>query len=424
MTGAEPVLSTLIASAGIRAEAVSYMQVVALVFPLLAIESVLAGYLTGLGRPRASVVIEFSVAGLNILLNALLIFGAGPIPALGAAGAAAGTVIAHALGALAALIYLRRVTWREETGHLTFASIRTATFALIARVSIPRAVQVISYVSFAAFLLMVERTQTSASAEATTLALRFMEIVACVAIAAGVAGGTLSGQALGAGDRRRAKAVGWRAIAVGGWGTTAAALLTIASLPLMKWAGIPTADASVWELLPMAMVIFSLTMCVEGFGNAGAGILQGAGLTGWVARWDLLTGYLVFLPLSFLLFIAGGAPLAIGLLAYVAYSVVYTIGVLVVFQRGRWRDTDLSADGSADPFDALRDDTAASPIDWHAHETLTATMGRVRAEHVMRINQQHAYHEARPARAVRRVVSDPAFAPFSPEPASSLDEDP
>ncbi len=49
---------------------------------------------------------------LNVLLDPLLIFGLGPVPGLGIAGAALATVISHWLGALLAIrAVVRRLGW-------------------------------------------------------------------------------------------------------------------------------------------------------------------------------------------------------------------------------------------------------------------------------------------------------------------------
>jgi MATE family multidrug resistance protein len=83
------------------------------------------GALRGLHDMRTPLRIALTSNALNVVLDALLIFGFGPIPALGIAGAAWATVISQWLGGLWALAALRRrlglpgrLHWRDTRALL------------------------------------------------------------------------------------------------------------------------------------------------------------------------------------------------------------------------------------------------------------------------------------------------------------------
>ncbi|TFH03948.1 MAG: MATE family efflux transporter [Spirochaetales bacterium] len=59
--------------------------------------------LLGVGRTQISLVLLLCVNSLNIVFNYIFIFGAGPIPPLGIAGAAWGTVVSRGLGMVAGI---------------------------------------------------------------------------------------------------------------------------------------------------------------------------------------------------------------------------------------------------------------------------------------------------------------------------------
>ena len=61
------------------------------------------GILLGVGKTKISLILLIGVNLLNIGLNYIFIFGMGPIPAYGVAGAALGTVTARGLGSIAGL---------------------------------------------------------------------------------------------------------------------------------------------------------------------------------------------------------------------------------------------------------------------------------------------------------------------------------
>ena len=59
------------------------------------------GVLLGVGKTQVSLVMLLCVNTLNVVFNYVFIFGVGPVPSLGIAGAAWGTVLARALGTIA-----------------------------------------------------------------------------------------------------------------------------------------------------------------------------------------------------------------------------------------------------------------------------------------------------------------------------------
>ena len=59
-----------------------------------------SGILLGVGKTRVSLLLLILVNGLNVGFNYVFIFGVGPIPAMGVAGAALGTVTARTVGSL------------------------------------------------------------------------------------------------------------------------------------------------------------------------------------------------------------------------------------------------------------------------------------------------------------------------------------
>ena len=87
------------------------------------------GVLRGLQAMRASLWIAGGMSLVNIILDSILIFGAGPIPALGIAGAAWATVLSQVLG----MVWALWVVARHATLSGEFAWQRTRRFFLIGR---------------------------------------------------------------------------------------------------------------------------------------------------------------------------------------------------------------------------------------------------------------------------------------------------
>lgn len=94
--------------AEIRSAAGIYLAIRLLGGPAILIMMAAFGALRGLQDMRTPLAIALAQNALNIALDAVLIFGLGPIPALGIAGAAWASVVSQWLGALWAVYAVRR----------------------------------------------------------------------------------------------------------------------------------------------------------------------------------------------------------------------------------------------------------------------------------------------------------------------------
>ncbi|HEU4628582.1 MAG TPA: MATE family efflux transporter [Gemmatimonadaceae bacterium] len=107
-----PALLELVnAAPAVRTEALPYLRIMFLFSGGMLLFFMLSGALRSAGDARTPMVLGIAMTVLNILLNAVLILGLGPVPALGTAGAAWGTVIAAGLVGAYALVRLLRGGW-------------------------------------------------------------------------------------------------------------------------------------------------------------------------------------------------------------------------------------------------------------------------------------------------------------------------
>ncbi len=104
-----PYFSTAMGAEGaVHFQASQYLRIRLWGAPAVMITVAAFGILRGLQDMRNPLWIALTINVLNIILDALLIFGYGPLPALGVAGAAAASVISQWVGAAAAGIILYR----------------------------------------------------------------------------------------------------------------------------------------------------------------------------------------------------------------------------------------------------------------------------------------------------------------------------
>lgn len=85
---------------------VQYLQIIFLGTPFLVLNIILNRLMQGAGDTLTPLVLTGSLNVLNIIFNYILMFGLGPIPAFGVAGAAMGTVFARALGVVIVMIII------------------------------------------------------------------------------------------------------------------------------------------------------------------------------------------------------------------------------------------------------------------------------------------------------------------------------
>lgn len=106
----------------------------------ITLSSALSNYFVAAEMPRIPMISSLGGVGLNACLNGALIFGFGPIPALGFAGAAWGTACATSLQALFLLTCFLRIRKLRALGSLN-AKISKQRMRQMLRVGIPSGVQ-------------------------------------------------------------------------------------------------------------------------------------------------------------------------------------------------------------------------------------------------------------------------------------------
>jgi MATE family multidrug resistance protein len=102
------IASLLGASGDVQGNAVRYMQIRLFGAPAVLLTLAVFGALRGLQDMRTPLWIALGVNGLNILLDWLLIFGKGPVPAMGVGGSALASTISQWLGALGGILLVSR----------------------------------------------------------------------------------------------------------------------------------------------------------------------------------------------------------------------------------------------------------------------------------------------------------------------------
>lgn len=294
--------------------------------------NVLAAVVRGAGNMLLPSVLMLGTAVLHLVLCPLLVFGWGPVPALGVAGAAVSTLVVNGASALVMLAHLLRrhsdVQLQNSPWRLHGPSLRD-----ILRVGLPASLSpVISNASIAVATAFVGTFGTAALA-GYGVAARLEYILVPIAFGFGTALTAMVATNMGAGQSARAVRVAWVGGAVVAAITGGIGVVT-AMAPAL-WMNLFTTDAEVLGFGGRYLNIVGGCYAFFGLGLALFFASQGAGRMFWPLAGSMAR--LVILLSGGWLCVHVFQTSATGLFAVVALSlVVYGSTIAIAIRLGSW----------------------------------------------------------------------------------------
>ena len=264
------------------------------------------GFFNGIGRPRVTLAVMAVMAVGNALLNQYLIFHRG----LGVAGAAWATTLAQGLGLGASLaVFLGREYRERYRSHLTWRP-RARRLWTQLRLGFPMGLlSAADLFGFSIFQVMQVRLGAiDGAASQVVMVLTAVAYMPGFGIA--LAGTTLVGQSIGAGDRRWAFRLGNRVIAMSALYMGGAGLLLALAGPWLLPLFAGTRDAASGAVVALGSRLLWLAAIYQFFDglNMGSGFcLRGAGDAFVPALLVIVLSWFGFLPLAHSLSFATGA---------------------------------------------------------------------------------------------------------------------
>lgn len=293
----------------------------------------------GAGDPAVAMRTLMLANGINIVLGPLLIFGPGPLPALGVTGAAVATTIGRGTGAALALWQLTRAARggaaarvRVRARHLRPSREHlTALVGLAGSATLQNAVGTVSWI----FLVRVVALFGATALAGYTVAIRLVIFALLPAWGLSNAAATLVGQSLGAKNPARAEQAVWTT----GWYN--AAFLGAAGLAFVLLArplvGTFSPDPEVVAVAARCLRIVSSGFVFYAFALVLTAAFNGAGDTRTPTWLNLAVFWAFEIPLAWAL----ARPLGWGPDgAFAAVAISFSTLALVsavVFRRGRWK---------------------------------------------------------------------------------------
>lgn len=338
VSGADAIVRLLNLRGDAAAQGASYLRIVLATSPFISARAIGIACLRGSGDTRTGMRVMCVENVVNVLLSWLLVTGTGPFPAIGLPGIALGTAAAEMTGGLLVIGALVRGRGPLRLGREAFPP-RPAWISRILRISLPAAAESLTNVVCQLwFLGLINRLGSQATA-AHGVALRCEALAFLSLMAFAVAGGTLAGQYLGAGQPALASRSARAAWGCGvGLACVLGVVLSFAAGPMVRLflrdsePEVAFQGIRVLKLVAFALPALSTIQVLSG-------VLRGVGDTRW--PWAVvLAGYLlVRLPLTYQLTSPG--PFDLGLYgAWVAmFADLHTRALLLTarFLHGGWK---------------------------------------------------------------------------------------
>ena len=278
----------------VAGHATTYLRIAFLGTTPLLVMLATTGVLRGLQDTRTPLVAAVAGNLLNIALNGLLVYGVGPLPALGLRGSALGSVLAQVLAAGFLLVIVSRGA-RAEGASLRpdLPGIRAAAHAAVALV--------IRTLTLRAALLVTTygaaHTGGDADLAAHQLAMTVWTFLAFALDAIAIAAQALTGRSLGAGDVPGTRALTRRMVQWGAVSGVVTGLALSALSPVLGRAFTP--DGTVLDLLVPVLLVAALGQPIAGVVFVLDGVLIGAGDGSYLA-WAGIVVLAVYTPLALL----------------------------------------------------------------------------------------------------------------------------
>ena len=288
----------------------------------------------GAGDPAIAMRMLWLGNGINIVLDPILIFGLGPVPAMGVTGAAIATNIGRGTAVVAQLWMLgsgrSRIHLRRRHVELV-----PSVMVNVCRLSGSGFLQILIDTSSYIGLVRIISTFGSDVLAGYTIGIRTVIFAILPAWGLANAAATMVGQALGAKKPERAEASVWTAAR---YNAIVLGAIGVGFVAFAPWiVSIFTTDAAVAPSATSCLRIVSTGFVFFAYGLVFTQAFNGAGDT-WTPTWINLGCFWLFqIPLAWLLAIHFGmGPRGVFIAMTVAFSTLAVVSG-VIFRRGWWK---------------------------------------------------------------------------------------
>ena len=307
----------------------------------------ITSFFNGIGRTRITLLVVAVEGVVNAVLNEVFIFQLG----WGMAGSAWATTVAVAVGlTLALAISLRAEFRRDFKSHLLWRP-RAGPIRRLVVFGLPMGLSLtVDLLGLSVFQLMQVKLGPVEGA-ASQIAMMLTSLAFLPAVGFGLAGTTLVGQSIGAGDKDWARRLGNATILLCVLYMGAVGVLLAAASPWLLPLFVASADPNAERVLALGGLLLWLAACYQLFDGMNLGstfCLRGAGDVRVPAAMVVVLAWFLFVPLAHMLTFAPGEGwvdflpqfgfgAAGGWVGAIVYIAALGVTLLLRWRSGAWR---------------------------------------------------------------------------------------
>ncbi|PWJ59464.1 putative MATE family efflux protein [Dyadobacter jejuensis] len=315
-------------------EGTTFARIQYLSSPVIILLYALSGALRGAGQASTAMRSLVIANGLNMMLDPILIFGLGPIPAMGVTGAAMATVIGRSVGVAYQLYALRhsKMAFRVKDLIPYWAMLRN-----LVRIAAGGTGQFLVASASWIFLTRILAEFGSDVVGGYTIAIRVIMFTILPAWGLANAAATLVGQNLGAGKPQRAVQSVWQCARYNLYFLLGLGLvLFLAAEPIVGWF---TSNVEAIATGQQALQVLCLGYGFYAYGMVISQSLNGAGDTRTPTILNLICFWAIQIPLAYSLSLLWElGPLGVFAAVPISEAFLATLGIWW-FRLGKWKLT-------------------------------------------------------------------------------------
>jgi putative MATE family efflux protein len=311
-----------------------YTEIIFLGNPAIMLLFMINGIFRGAGNAAIAMKSLWLANGLNILLDPLLIFGLGPLPAMGIEGAALATTLGRTVGVVYQVYHLMKGNTTIQLG-LQNMVLETKTVWNLIKVGSGGMGQFLIESASWIFLTRIIAESGSIALAGYTVAIRIVIFTLLPAMGLANAASTLVGQNLGAGHPERAEASVWQAALYNAifLGSVSIVFLIFGDFFIRFF----NDDAGVILIGKQALAILCLGYVFFAYGMVISQSFNGAGDTFTPTLINIGLFWVFEIPLAWYL----AHPMGMGtngvFWSITAAHSLHAVVSVLIFRRGKWK---------------------------------------------------------------------------------------
>ncbi|MGY5850158.1 MATE family efflux transporter [Salegentibacter sp. F14] len=332
---AAPLMKLVGAGPEILEDSVSYFQVSSWGFIFLFMFYVFQSLMRGIGNVLLPMYVVLATVFLNLVLDPLFIFGYGPIPGFGVAGAAVASIVTQGLSALTGLLIL----FRGKMGIKISFNQMKFDFPWTRRmfnIGIPSSMEMSTRAAGMTVLIMLVTSFGSEVVAAYGIGSRILSLIVVPALGFAMATTTLVGQNIGAGKIKRAEQIGDLSTKIAFFGLTAVGLLLFAFAEPVTAFFVPD-DPKVIRDGSLFIKIMAPSFGLLGVQQVLNGVFNGAGFTKASLLISVFALWMVRFPTAYVLSSNTGLSFEGIWWAFPISNFLAAIVAFIYYKMGYWK---------------------------------------------------------------------------------------